>query len=319
MSVRAAQAVQLPLGQLAMVGLGFFCVTNPDKFFAALQRGTMLYLSALPTNSGQQSQPTIIYQQIPMGGNKGTLTGYLIQLSVGAGFCWGSYILLVNVLPEAAKGMLPVTKGVFNKAVTSLGKAVLNLKDTLLEEILGLSKKQDELSDKQESTYIEVLNVKDSVGDLRGDLGQVQGSLDLCHSSLSEAERRTSYIARGVQLLTRGVSTILPQDDALLYELVQFNIAGEEFDRPAPLEQRRVEQTRLISRRNSPPNFNTSTPAVARSDQQRSSEDDPENEVPRQPLEQRINGSLDEVRALLDSFGTGKTLLEYVAKGGHTQ
>ena len=114
-------------------------------------------------------------------------------------------MVLVNVLPDAAKGMLPVTTRHFNRAVTSLGKGVINLKETLMEQVRGLSKKQDDLSERQEETYVEVLNVKDNVSDLKGDLSLVQESLDLCHATLSESERRTSYIARGVQLLTRAL------------------------------------------------------------------------------------------------------------------
>jgi hypothetical protein len=223
--------VHLPLGQLALVGLGAFAISNPDKFFYTLQKGSQFFLTVQEHPSGsdrRQQHPIVIHQVTNSPGGK-SFTGYVVQLVLGAGFCWGSYMVLVNVLPEAAKGMLPVTTAVFSRAVTSLGNAVINLKESMMEQVLGMSKKQDELADRQNQTHEEVVQVKGHVRNLKDDLGQVRNSLDQCRVSLTESERRTSYIARGVQLLTRGVSTILSQDDDLLYELLQFNSAGEEF------------------------------------------------------------------------------------------
>ena len=194
-------------------------------------------------------------------------------------------MVLVNVLPEAAKGMLPVTTTVFSRAVTSLGKAVINLKESLMEQVLGLSKKQDDLGDRQNQTHNEVLHVKGDVRDLKGDLNHVQNSLDQCRVSLTESERRTSYIARGVQLLTRGVSTILSQDDDLLYELLQFNSAGEEFTHSPALSQ---ESPLAIQEIEEPEND-----VRLLEDTQQTSDKDSEH-------------SLDEVRALLYSVRTLK-------------
>ena len=237
--------VHLPLGQLALVGLGAFALTNPDKFFYTLQKTSQFLMTEhqQPSGPNRMSQQPIVIHQMSNSAGK-SFTGYVVQLVLGAGFCWGSYMVLVNVLPEAAKGMLPVTTTVFNRAVTSLGKAVINLKESMMEQVLGLSKKQDDLGDRQNETHNEVLQVKGNVRGLKGDLNQVRNSLDHCRISLTESERRTSYIARGVQLLTRGVSTILSQDDDLLYELLQFNSAGEEFGHASavPLESRLVIQ-----------------------------------------------------------------------------
>jgi hypothetical protein len=296
MAGRAAQGatVQLPLGQLAIVGLGAYAITNPDKFFYTLQKGTQFLLADRPASSDRGSQQPIVIHQVTSSQAGRSLSGYIIQLTVGAGFCWGSYMLLVNVLPEAAKGMLPVTTTVFNRAVVSLGNAVINLKDNLMEQILGLSKKQDDLGDRQNETHSEVLHVKGNIDDLKGDMGKVKDSVNQCRISLAESERRTSYIARGVHLLTRGVSTILSQDDDLLYELLQFNRAGEEFSNSPPLRQQQqpsdsrltIEQIRDSDACFSPrPNH-------------------PEPLVPQTPPEKYSERSLDEVRALLNSVRT---------------
>ena len=273
--------MHLPLGQLALVGLGAFALTNPDKFFYTLQKTTQFLMTEQqqsPGSKGSMSQQPIVIHQVTNSTAGKSFTGYVVQLVLGAGFCWGSYMVLVNVLPEAAKGMLPVTTTVFNRAVTSLGKAVINLKDSLMEQVLGLSKKQDDLADRQNETHDEVLQVKGNVRGLKGDLNQVRNSLDHCRIALTESERRTSYIARGVQLLTRGVSTILSQDDDLLYELLQFNSAGEEFGHTAVLPQ----ESRLTIQ----------------------DIEEPEDHVP--TSDKDSEHSLDEVRALLYSVRTLK-------------
>lgn len=244
MATRAA-TVQLPLGQLAVVGLGVLCVANPEKFFRSITIGAQLLQNQAPSSGNQgPAQPIIIHHGGPSESGGNSKAGFVVKLVLGAGLCWGSYAVLVAVLPESASEHLPVSRKVFNQAVTSLGRAVISLKDTLMEQINLLSEKQVELGDKQDKTHSEVLDIKDHVQDVRGDLSSVQEALDLCQASLTESERRTSYIARGVQLLTRGVSTILPEDEYLLNELARFNIAGEEFRGPAPLEER---QRRLNS------------------------------------------------------------------------
>jgi len=236
-----------------VVGLGFFAVSNPDKFFLGLAKTAQFMNGISPEgfpqlSSSQQRQqhqqqaPIIIHHTAPgaAGGR-----GFLIQLVIGAGFCWGSYIVLVTILPEAAKGMFPVSKSHFNRAVTSLGKAVIGLKDTLLEQIQLLATKQDELGDQQNKTHNEVVDIKDNVFGIRGDIGDMQDALNLCQESLTEAERRTSYIARGVQLLTRGVGSILPEDEHLRNELHQFNMAADDFHTKATPLQARMRQKRL--------------------------------------------------------------------------
>ena len=292
----------MPLGQLAMIGVGAFCVMNPDKFLYAIHKSTQAFMLPPPHgNHGSVQQQPIVIHQIgsASGSSSRTVAVTIVQLVIGAGFCWGSYMVLVNMLPDAMTGMMPVSKKRFNQAVASLGKAVLNLKETLMEQVLNLRKKQDELGEKQEETHTEVLNVKDNVTDLKGDLTLIQESLNLCHSTLSESDRRTAYIAHGVSLLTRGVSTFLPEDDELLNELVQFNNAGAEFKNPAKLLQLR----QLLRSLQKSKHENSVPQAVLLE----ATDSDPENEVPTTPAS--VERSVAEVRALLDSVRCGTTVM----------
>ena len=246
-------AVQLPLGQLVTIGVGALCVMNPEKFFLLLQRTTQAFLLPQPSSHGHSQQPIVIHQTTAAAQASGRAT-VVAQVLFGATVCWGTYVVAIQLLPEQFKGMLPVSTSTFKTAVSSLGKAVINLKETLMEQISGLSKKQDELGEQQEETHSEVLNVKESVTDLKEDLTLIQESLNLCHSTLSESDKRTAYIAQGVQLLTRGVSTFLPEDDALMKELLRFNVQGEQFKmNPAQLQQMRQLMIQLQKHKSSTP------------------------------------------------------------------
>lgn len=296
MATRTA-AVQLPLGQLAVLGTGVFVCMNPDKFLTLLHKTTQAMLLPPQHPAGSQ-QPIVIHQNLPTSGNARATT--VVQLVIGAGFCWGTYVILVSMLPEHMKGMLPVSTSVFNRAVSSLGKAVINLKDTLMEQVSMLSKKQDDLSDQQEETHGEVLNVKDNVQDLKQDLSLIQESLNLCHSTLSESDRRTAYIAQGVQLLTRGVSTFLPEDDSLLKDLLRFNNAGEDFKNPAQLVQLRSLLRNLQKDKNAITSGGDRVQEAVLLTPERS---DPENEVPHDAKHKAVEQSVVEVRDLLARCG----------------
>uniref|UniRef100_A0A7S1UQ48 Uncharacterized protein n=1 Tax=Grammatophora oceanica TaxID=210454 RepID=A0A7S1UQ48_9STRA len=242
MSVAAAARGPLsaPLGQWVMVGLGALYVANPEKFFQTLQRTSQFLLQPeSATTPATQQQPIVIMQGAGVTASKNPLLSYLIQLTAGVGVCWGSYMVLVNLLPEAAKGMLPVSRSVFNAAVMKLGKGILDVRDSLLQQMMGLSDKQDELRVKQDDTHDQVLQVKGQVLEAHYDITQMQESLDICQESLTEAEKRQAYIARGVRLLTRGVSSILPQDASLAYELDKFNKAGVEFNQQTPRQEKK--------------------------------------------------------------------------------
>ena len=307
-----AATVQLPMGQIALVGFGAFCLTNPDKFFELMTAGAKVFyaVASSPNNNNQHpQQPIVIHHTSPAPvttNSRSSVRYYLFNLVLWSGFCWGSYMVMVTVLPDAAKALLPVNRSVFNRAVTSLGRAVLNLKDTLMVQIRALGRKQDELSNKQDATHTEVLTVKANVQDVKGDLVLLQQALDLCHASLSESERRTSYISRGVQLLTRGVSTILPEDENLLHEIVQFNIAGDQFNGPTPLQRQRMETALRAMRQGE---------AVEGANQSTSKEgshsgsiegannnhnDDPENDLPPLPeADAAVDAGVSHLHALL--------------------
>jgi hypothetical protein len=318
MSIAAARGpLQAPLSQWVMVGVGALYLANPEKFVSTIQQSALAMFVPPQNGFTDGNKQTIIYQTLPSSNGK-SLTMYLIQLTIGAGFCWGSYMVLMNVLPDAAKAMLPVTTSVFNSAVKTLGRGILSVKETFLEQIGVLSKKQEELSDKQDDTHEQVLQVKDSVTEVRGDIGLVQESLDLCQESLTEAELRTTYIARGVRLLSRGVSSILPQDHDLAYELDQFNretlkynakaraaaaaqVEGQQARSPAisllARQQQQLQQARVAQQQDNPQQQTPMKKQVSLEDM------DPENEVPVTPV--MTMEDLDEVRLLLSRVKAG--------------
>ena len=236
------------LGQWAFVGLGAYALAGGEalrdtvartaQITAQLAAGVPLstilgdpsrQLAAVPATASQA--PIVIHTTA--GGANGRLAEkplvMLVQLTVGAGLCWGSYIIFSNLLPEQIKEMLPVTRKFFDAAITSLGKGILQVKETLTEQILGLSMKQDELADKQDQTHGEVLSVRNDLGEVRFDLGQIADTVERCEASLSHAERRQSYTARGVRLLVRCVGAMMPGNSRLAGELDRFAVAGEEF------------------------------------------------------------------------------------------
>jgi hypothetical protein len=149
-------------------------------------------------------------------------------------------MILASVLPEAAKGMLPVTRTFFSTAITSLGKGIINVRDSLMKEMLGLGVKQDEMSEKLDETHVDVITVKDNVGNIQMNLDRVQQVLDDCQSSLTDAEKRQEYIGQGVRLLTRGVSSLLPPDADLAYELDKYHRLGSEILDARPPTQTQV-------------------------------------------------------------------------------
>ena len=310
MSLAVRGPLQSPMGQWALVAVGAMYVANPEKFFQFLQRGAQWMLEAPgnPQYNSNRSQlgqsPPIVIHSISGGGGGGGGNrpfAFILQLSIGAGVCWGSYMVLVSVLPEAAKGMLPVTKGFFNTAVSSLGKGIINVRDSLMEQILGLGIKQDELSEKQDETHGEVLCVKDNVSDMRMDLGRVQQVLDECQMTLSEAEKRQAYIGQGVRLLTRGVNSLLPHDADLAYELDKYNRAGTELETFLPNhhhQQQAVLSQPQIMVTPQQMNFTQNTPIV------KADMISPENVHPVKKQD------LEEIRALLHmvQYGTSQVM-----------
>jgi hypothetical protein len=290
MSMAAAAVrgpLQSPMGQWALVALGAMYVANPEKFFQILRSSVQLLLEPPQFNgSNRQSQQPIVIHTVSGGGSGKPFVSYILQLAMGAGVCWGSYMIMASILPEAAKGLLPVTRGFFSTAITSLGKGIINVRDSLMKEILGLGVKQDEMSEKLDETHSDVLNVKDNVGNIRMDLGRVQQVLDDCQLSLTEAEKRHEYIGQGVRLLTRGVSSLLPPDADLAYELNKYNRLGSQILDARPQTQVAVAQPQPVGV--TPQEHRQSTPMVKA--------DMVMEATPHQPPQKQ---DLDEIRALL--------------------
>mmetsp|Transcript_15511 Transcript_15511/g.44905 ORF Transcript_15511/g.44905 Transcript_15511/m.44905 type:complete len:408 (+) Transcript_15511:421-1644(+) len=245
------------IGQWAFVGLGAYALAGGEALRdAAVQTASVaaqlaagVPLSAILQASGTGGSnnhaagaagaaaaapaPIIIHTSSGSSSGGGKLLTerplvLLVQLTLGAGLCWGSYIVLSTVLPEQIKEMLPVTRKFFDAAVTSLGKGILQVKESLGEQILGLSTKQDELSEQQSETHAEVLSVRNDLGEVKFDLNAIADTVERCEASLTDAERRQSYTARGVRLLVRCVGAMMPGNARLASELDRFAQQGDE-------------------------------------------------------------------------------------------
>jgi hypothetical protein len=164
------------------------------------------------------SQPIIIHN---LSGRNEKWIGTLIQVVFGAGLIWGSFAVFSNFLPDAVKELLPVTKRVFDTAVESLGNGIINLKDVLSQQILGLEAKQDEFSDKLDNAHEDILHIRSNVDD-------INDMVVRCEESLSIGEKRQKYTVRGMRLLLRCVGTILPANSAFNNELELFQYAGAD-------------------------------------------------------------------------------------------
>ena len=241
------------LGQWAFVGLGAYALAGGEALrdaagrtaavAAQLAAGVPLsaILDANNLNNSRQGAgattaavpaPIVIHHTSPASSSGRLLTDrpliFLVQLTLGAGLCWGSYIVLSNLLPEQIKEMLPVTRKFFDAAITSLGNGLLQVREQLGEQILGLSAQQDELSEQQSETHAEVLSVRNDLGEVRFDLGAISETVERCEASLAHADRRQSYTAKGVRLLVRCVGAMMPGNARLAGELDRFAQQGDE-------------------------------------------------------------------------------------------
>ena len=240
------------LGQWAFVGLGAYALAGGEalkdvasktatitaQLAAGVPLSTILEANSKSSSKGNATAaaipaPIVIHTSGSSSDSSGKLLTdkpliFLVQLTLGAGLCWGSYIVFSNLLPEQIKEMLPVTRKFFDAAVTSLGKGILQVKESLGEQILGLSAKQDELSEQQTETHQEVLSVRNDLGEVKFDLNAIADTVERCEASLTHAERRQSYTARGVRLLVRCVGAMMPGNARLASELDRFAQQGDE-------------------------------------------------------------------------------------------
>lgn len=244
MSVHVARGpLSSPLAQWAVLGLGVVAVAGKENVSAALQRAVHTALQASVDGPGSvlgssermivsQGQAPIVIHSGPAATAPGSARhiATLVQLTIGAAACWASYIVISTCLPDAVKELLPVTRKFFDNAVTSLGQAILTVRNALSAQIEDLSDKQDELSSKQDATHTEVLAARDDLDGLRLDLESICASVRRCEGSLAAAERRQTYTARGVRLLVRCVGALLPGNATLAGDLEKFSREAEVED-----------------------------------------------------------------------------------------
>eukprot|EP00804_Cyclotella_cryptica_P010575 CCRYP_021013-RA/>CCRYP_021013-RA protein AED:0.15 eAED:0.15 QI:188/0.5/0.33/1/0.5/0.33/3/0/352 len=221
---------------MAFIGFGVVIFTGDNGVSKAAQEiantlfrlvsgngGALLRDASLSSHNLMPQQPIVIHNVSPsmssdISRNSGRPgLGMLIQLSMGAGACWASYVLLSQLLPESIKELLPVTRQFFDQAVTSLGQGIIRVRDVLSEQIAVLVLKQDELSAKQDSTH-------DAVNDLKKDIGDVR-------KLLTDASGRQTYMSRGIRLLVQCVGDLLRNSNPTVAdELDQFSRLSEEMD-----------------------------------------------------------------------------------------
>ncbi|KAL3775052.1 hypothetical protein HJC23_000580 [Cyclotella cryptica] len=215
---------------MAFIGFGVVIFTGDNGVSKAAQEiantlfrlvsgngGALLRDASLSSHNLMPQQPIVIHNVSPsmssdISRNSGRPgLGMLIQLSMGAGACWASYVLLSQLLPESIKELLPVTRQFFDQAVTSLGQGIIRVRDVLSEQIAVLVLKQDELSAKQDSTH-------DAVNDLKKDIGDVRINIDDIAIAIS-------------RLLVQCVGDLLRNSNPTVAdELDQFSRLSEEMD-----------------------------------------------------------------------------------------
>jgi len=183
--------------------------------------------NALNSNGGNSQQQPIIIHSVSSSDSRGGLATTIIKLSLGAGGCWAAYIVFSNLLPDQIKEMLPVTRKFFESAVTSLGKGILMVRDTLSEQIAQLGTKQDELANKQDETHESVLGIRDDIGDVKLHVDDISNAIARCETSLTDAAGRQTYMSRGVRLLVHCVGDLMRQNNPqIAEELEQFSRLG---------------------------------------------------------------------------------------------
>jgi hypothetical protein len=132
------------LSQWLFVGFGTIVLFSGDNAASqALQNilrlvggnGAKLLSDASSSTRNLMPQQPIVIHNIPpvlSSDSNSAKNGWrvaLINIGMGAGACWLSYVVLSQVLPESLKELLPVTRQFFDKAVTSLGEGIILVRD----------------------------------------------------------------------------------------------------------------------------------------------------------------------------------------------
>lgn len=266
---------------IGAIGLGIF---GTDRVRSVLEESIAkaLLLSQSPQNqrlsegggsTGRNMPPIVIHTGSNSSGgglglsSAGGIVGLAVQVTLGAVTCWAAYGVISNAsfIPDIVKEVLPVSRKLFDRAVKSLGEGIIHVRDSLSEQMNQLSQTQEELSEKQDKTLSEIDLVKCDVGDARQDLERMIDSLTRCESSLESTEHVSNYTAKGVRLLVRCVASMLPGNDRVLTELVQY-----------------------IKEADNAPNEHTSSSLPPKEPALQYQQSTPEDEHPTQPIQQEV-------------------------------
>lgn len=200
------------LSQWAVIALGGLGLYGNENVCNSLLNGIQKLLvgTAIASNSYHSISRGSISPQSPQSivihggmGSSSSLIHHVVQWTIGAILIWGSFSMLQNILPEKVKELLPVTRQVFDTAVTSLGNGIVNIRDVLSRQILGLEEKQDEFGYKLDETHTEVVRIRD-------DVIEMNEVLLRCEESLKRGDEKQTFTAKGLRLLLKCVGSMLP-------------------------------------------------------------------------------------------------------------
>eukprot|EP00429_Kryptoperidinium_foliaceum_P063745 CAMPEP_0176067484 /NCGR_PEP_ID=MMETSP0120_2-20121206/33685_1 /TAXON_ID=160619 /ORGANISM="Kryptoperidinium foliaceum, Strain CCMP 1326" /LENGTH=315 /DNA_ID=CAMNT_0017401103 /DNA_START=69 /DNA_END=1016 /DNA_ORIENTATION=- len=273
-------------GQYLTLGLGVYALF-PEQVQRAL--APLLGHPALSSTFGDkqgysqqpiviQTPPTTIYQT---SGHSKSWTTILIYSAAGAGACWVGYIVCSQLLPDAVSEFMPVTKRLYKQTSETLGKAVVEVRELLQEQIAFVLGKQDELAKRQEETHATLKDVQGDLSDARNDLGQLQSSLDRCEAGLHESNQMQGYTLRGIKLLVRCVTSFLPDESNFIEDISRYieDESGSETNQPGNSNPRppATRSRSLPARSSAPPQNKQITmgvPNITSIDSEESEEED---------------------------------------------
>ena len=227
--------LQSAAGQWTLLGAGGYYLVFPEHVRQALslhKAGASNSIAGSSAASSSSSSSSSLYPQMitiqtpfPSTGTRPAWT-MIVYAVAGGAVCWLGYVACTQI--DVVAQLLPVTKQVFTQTTSALSRAIWNVKQALEEKLLGVSKKQDELSAKQCLTHEQVQDLHRNLEDARQELWQVRDSLERCEESLQKSHKLQSYTQRGVRLLVRCVTSFLPEDAAQRQDIQRFINEGAE-------------------------------------------------------------------------------------------
>mmetsp|Transcript_12424 Transcript_12424/g.15121 ORF Transcript_12424/g.15121 Transcript_12424/m.15121 type:complete len:301 (-) Transcript_12424:147-1049(-) len=214
--------LQSAAGQYGIIVMGVFTMF-PEKvqsFLPVIQKVLLEVSSPLALQDNIPNLPIIIHTGNAQQAR--SITSNLVSYLISSGAVCVVYLAATNALPTGMKEMLPVTRKFFESTTKALSLAVVNVREVIEEQILGLTKKQDQLMKKQDETNNNVLEIGDDLAEARLEISTLGNSLGRCETSLAASKQMQSYTLRGVKLLVRCINTIAPNSDSFTDELVDF-------------------------------------------------------------------------------------------------